>query len=188
MLILHISDALKNATTNSVAQIFGGSLRVDVAEIDSSVQALNTTTHAITHHVDTKPGCTHVSSEWREGGGLAHRGLSDERLGGSGLCLLGSNLLRLGNIRASIFAKVDPLACPCGFSGKCVHDLRRPRGQLGELLNVTKFLTLVATEMLRKWTNPMFLSLTIFTWSMRPNRLSSSRSCSSVMFSSRPPM
>ncbi len=48
-------------------------------------------------------------------------------------------------------------------------------------------LTLVAVEMLKKCTKPIFLSRTIFTWSISPKRLRSSRSCSSVIASSRPP-
>jgi len=53
---------------------------------------------------------------------LCDKGLSRDSLGG-----LGSSLLRLGNIRATILAIVDPLSSPRGFCGKCVDDLKKIR-------------------------------------------------------------
>jgi hypothetical protein len=48
---------------------------------------------------------------------LCDKGLSRDSLGG-----LGCSLLRLGNVRPTIFARVDPLSSPCAC-GEGVHDL-----------------------------------------------------------------
>lgn len=99
---------------------------MNVAEIDSSIHSLDAARHAVAHHVNTETGRCDVT-ERREAVLLAHRLLGDEGLGSSGLSLLGGDLLRLGNVCATIFSKVDPFACPCGFSGKCVNNLGRKR-------------------------------------------------------------
>ncbi len=72
-------------------------------------------------------------------------------------------LLRLGDVRAAVLAVVDALACPGGLRGQRVDDLvtlsvRCDKAMLAPRNAKADKLTLVATEMLRKCTKPMFLS------------------------------
>lgn len=128
MLILHVSQALEDTTTDSVAQVLGGRFRVDVPEIHSPVQPLSTRKalegiggegNVRGHGRGGKGISAHASLNGSEGRGR----LSDERLGRGGLSCLCSSLLRLGDIRASVLAIVDAFASPCRLGGKGVHDL-----------------------------------------------------------------
>ena len=53
-------------------------------------------------------------------------------------------------------------------------------------LEILAYLGSSTTTILKKCTNPITLSRMIFTWSISPNRLKSSLSCSSVVHSSSP--
>lgn len=147
MLILHISDALKNSTPNCITQVLRGRLWVDIPEIHGSVDtlhALHTTAHSHASHsgsrchsllkrISSTKGCVR-SKRRRDTVSLVIRvrglgrssgccscsgggGLSHERLSSGGLSLLSSSLLRFGNIRATIFTIVDSFTCPSGFCG-----------------------------------------------------------------------
>ena len=134
MLILHVPDALQHTSPDGVAQVLGGGLGVDVAEVDGPVQRLVSVqaTEAV-HTVHT----IHSSEIRREGQVGGHRrpevaltlegregSLSDEGLGCGCLSGLCSGLLRLWNVGASILAVVDALPCPRRFRRERIDNLQ----------------------------------------------------------------
>ena len=130
VLILHVPDALQDTSSDSIAQVLGGSLGVDVPEIDRPVQRLisiQTTKavhaiHAPEVRSERQVGC-HGRPEVALGGDGREGSLSDEGLGGGGLSSLCSGLLGPGNVSAPILAIVDTLPCPGGLCRESVDDL-----------------------------------------------------------------
>ena len=66
VLILHVTDALKNATANGIAQILGCRLGMNVTEVNGTVHALNTI--GVTHHANWTKGSGTICSKGREVG------------------------------------------------------------------------------------------------------------------------
>lgn len=87
--------------------------------------------------------------------------LRDEGLGCRDLSGSGSSLLAFGDVRTAILAIIDTLAGPGGFSRESSDDLACVKN--ASSINEGRTRTLVAVEMLKKWTKPMFLSRTILT-------------------------
>ena len=132
--ILHVPNALQHTSPNSIAQILSGGLRVDVPKIDRPVQRLVSVQAAKVVHGVHAIHASELRSERQVGGHgrpeitLALDGregsLSDEGLGSSSLSSLGSGLLGLGDISASILAIVDALSCPGRLCRESVDNLR----------------------------------------------------------------
>lgn len=140
MLVLHVANALENTSTNGVAQIFSGRLRMDITQIHGTVEA----------RLGHVRGERHVRRErrrlhWRE---LSIR-LCNERLSGCCLSGLSSSLLRLGDVRATVLPIVDALASPGRLSGESRDDLCETFRRCDQI-QIFQCLTFVAVEMLRK--------------------------------------
>ena len=122
MLVLHVPYALQHTTTNRIAQILRCCLGMDVSEVYRPIRSPG----------DTEPLCcerrvraerpkaanTGVDGAKRRRSRLGDKGLCCDSL--SGLC---GGLLRLGDVRATVFSIIDPLSGPCGFCGECVYNL-----------------------------------------------------------------
>lgn len=130
MLILHVPDALQDTPPDSIAQVFSGSLGVDVPEVDRPVQCLisiQTTkaVHAI--HAPEIGSERQVGCHWRPevalGGHGGEGSLGNKGLGCSSLSSLCSGLLGPGDVSASILAIVDAFPCPRGLCRESVDDL-----------------------------------------------------------------
>jgi len=130
VLILHVPDALQHPSPDGIAKVLGGSLGVDVPEVNGPIQRLVSVQaakpiHAI--HASELGSERQVRGHWRPEVALILHGregsLSDERLGCGGLSSLCGRLLRLGDVGTSVLAVVDALPCPGGFRGKSVDDL-----------------------------------------------------------------
>ena len=196
MLVLHVPHALQYTSPDSVTQVLRGRLWVNVPQVHRSIKSLHSCASSHAHAIRWKCG---VRGEWttkwvrrsilhsrvrREGCRM------DEGLRSSSLGSLSSGLLWFGDVGASILAVVDALTCPRWFRRQRIDHLRNRNEPLVKLIKKSRIYTahtLVATEMLKKCTNPIFLSLTILTWSIKPNLLSSSLNISSVIPSSSPP-
>src|SRR5258708_3759527 len=122
MLVLHVPYALQHTTANSIAQILRCCLRMNVAEIDGPIRGPGDTEplrcEGRVRAKRPEAANTGVDGAESRRSRLCDKGLSRDGLG----CLCGS-LLRLGDVRATVFSIVDPLSGPCGFCGECVHNL-----------------------------------------------------------------
>lgn len=136
MLVLHVPDTLKDASSDGVAQVLRRRLRVDVTQVDGPVQSLGTNAGTLktVQAVGRERG--RVGAERREAGRVGstetsggagldgrERGLGDEGLGGSSLGSVGGSLLRLRDIGAAVLAVVNALSSPGGLSGEGIYDL-----------------------------------------------------------------
>ena len=136
VLILHVPDALQYTTPDSVTQVLGGGLGVDVPKVNCPVQRLVSVQATKAVHPVHPVHPIHTSKVGGEGQVGGHGrpevaltldgregSVRDERLGRSCLRSLCGGLLRLGNVGASIFAIVDALPRPRRLSRESVHDL-----------------------------------------------------------------
>lgn len=127
MLILHVPDALKHAAPNSIAQVFGCRLWVDVTQIDCPVHSLNAS-HPVchiasAHHVNAAK-CGSVGCERRKAAlSGRHRLLSDQGLSRRGLSLLGGHLLRLRDVGTAVLSVINSFTCPRWFGGQSINNL-----------------------------------------------------------------
>lgn len=125
MLVLHVPDALKHPSPDSITQILRRGLRVDVPQIHRAVEALHT---PLTASTDTG-GRVWCEGRERARKGVRRRGrqrtrrLCNKRLRSGDLSRLRRGLLRLGDVRTAVLAVVDALTCPRGLGRECVHNL-----------------------------------------------------------------
>ena len=130
MLILHVPNALQYSPPDSIAQVLGGSLGVDVPEVDRPVQCLisiQTTKAVHAVHAPEIGSERQVGCHWRPevalGGHGGEGSLGNKGLGCSSLSSLCSGLLGPGDVSASILAIVDAFPCPRGLCRESVDDL-----------------------------------------------------------------
>ena len=123
MLVLHIADALQDTPTNCITQVLSGCFRVDVPEVDGTVEATSARAHA---------PCRRSHKGHRRGWGIRAvvggeriektRGSLRERVGSdldSGL----SSRCRLRHESAAVFAIIDTFTGPSWFRGQCIDNL-----------------------------------------------------------------
>lgn len=118
MLVLHISDALKDSPPNGIANVLGSSLGVDIAEIDRPVHLLSGGGGSSYSEGRARWRIEALCREPSAHGSERHR--REVGVDGGELALL---LLRLGNVRAAVLAVVDALARPLRFSWERSDDL-----------------------------------------------------------------
>ena len=123
MLVLHIADALQDTPTNGITQVLSGCFRMDVSEVDGTVEATSTRTHATcsrSHKGHRRSwGIRVVVGRERiekAGGSLGERVSSDLDGGLSSRC-------RLRHESAAVLAIIDTFTGPSGFRGQCIDNL-----------------------------------------------------------------
>lgn len=126
MLVLHVTYALQHTTANRIAQILRCCLWVNVSEVHGPVRSPSDT-ERLRCEGRVRAKCpeaanTGVNGTERRHSRLCDKGLSRDSLGG--LC---GGLLRLGDVRTTVFSIVDPLSGPRGFCGKCVDNLEEKK-------------------------------------------------------------
>ena len=121
MLVLHVPYALQHAAANCITQVLCCCFWMNVAKVDGPVCSPGDTgTLRCKGRVRAKsPKAANIGVDGTE----RCRRLCDKRLGRDSLGRLCSCLLRLGYVRATVFAIVDPLSGPRGFCGERVHHL-----------------------------------------------------------------
>jgi hypothetical protein len=151
MLVLHVPYALQHTTTNRIAQILRCCLRVNVSEVHGPVRSPGDTEplRCEGRVRAERPEAANIGVDGteRRRSRLCDKGLSRDGLGG--LC---GGLLRLGDVRATVFSIVDPLSGPCGLCWECVYNLEEKKRlmQVTERQYKRRNSTFVATEMLKK--------------------------------------
>lgn len=181
MLVVHVTDALKDTTANGVAKVLDVGFGMNVAQIDGAVHVRRSiSSHSHSHaHREARAGWGSVSGETGVGnsgvdaqvaeGGRCRRAHGEGLVGqgaegGKSIVHLETGVLVLGNVCAAILAVVDALAGPRRLGRKSSNNLHRKHVSIAEHAVIrTSRHTLVAVEMFKKWTKPMFLSLTILT-------------------------
>ena len=123
MFVLHIPYALQHAAADCITQILCCCLWMNVAEVDGPVSSPGDTEPLrCKGRIRAKsPEAANTSVDGTE---RCRSRLCDKRLGRNSLGCLCCSLLRLGDVRATVFAIVDPLSGPRGFRGERVHNLK----------------------------------------------------------------